>query len=482
VTICGCFCRFAGVAPRFAFMLSEGMFGNLFGKKPAKNGAQPSDDAAPEAPAPAGNPQAPQAFAAPLGAPMAPIEPPPTAPAPAADAVAAIAQQAQAGAVDLANQSAQIERAIRAAGGDRGAPITPDAVNTLRTAAEALVASPDAAARAAAQALIAGRLDEGFEALRRDADEATGAARVERLRRLGGLAFLARAGVALDAYQTAFEIDPRDFWQCIYLGRLRGLAGRLDLSLQAAEAALAEARAPAERSQAEAELALIALGRSAPDDARRHGRACVEALRPADAPLDLAQRLSLLGDVSVMLGDMTDADQAYGEALSILRRLGAQHPSDLNLARLAADAQEKLAAVIGRQKRFGEAVAASTQAVDLRRKLLQAQPGEAAEMVAYATACNTLGELQRLAGDEAGARDAFSAARDAAAAAIGAKAGLAGAHREHWVALWRLAQLTTPAAAWADVLASMDKAKAVGALSERDEAFYKEAQRRLRAT
>lgn len=463
------------MAPNFAFMLSEGMFGKLFGKKPSKDDPateEKSSDAT-------GKPmQQPNALAAPLDPPMAPIGERPPAAAPAADAVAAIAQQAQAGAAGLADRASQIERAIRAAGGERGAPITPDAVVTLRAAAEALVAAPDAAARAAAERLAQGQLDEAFEALRQDAAQASGPAQAERLRRLGGLAFLARAGVALDAYQTAFAIEPRDFWQCIYLGRLRGLAGRLDLSQQAALAALAEARSPQERSQAEAELALIALGRSVPDDARRHGRACVEALRSIDAPADLAQRLSLLGDVSVMLGDIADADLAYAEALSILRQLSAAHPSDLNLARLAADAQEKLAAMMGRQNRHAEAVAASQQAVDWRRKLMAAQPDEPAERVAFATACNTLGELQRLAGDLDAARAAFAQAGQAAGEVVAQRSHHTGAHREHWVALWRQAQLPNPAIAWPKVVAAIEAAKAVGAFADRDAGFYEEARRR----
>jgi hypothetical protein len=459
------------------------MFGKLFGKK-SKDEPAPKAPPAPEPkkapPAPEARGAAPPASGAKTG-PLPPVDPPRganAAPSKPGDTVGAMARDAQAGAAALGDAAAQIERAIRAGQGANGAPISPDAVLALRAAAESLAASADAPAKAATAAIKAGNLGEAFKLLRQEADTAQGPAQVERLRRLGALAYLTEAGVALDAYQTAFFADSRDFWQNIFLARLRGLAGRLDLSHDAATAALGEARTPKQTSQAEAELALIALGRSDAAGARSHGQSCVSVLRNANEPLELAQRLSLLGDIAVILGDQKDADAAYSESLGLVRQLGAAAPADTNLARAAADTQEKLAAVIGRQGRHADAMAAGGQAVDLRRRLLAARPGEVADVTALATALNTHGEICRLAGDAVAAAKAYTEALETARKAVTMAPGGMAAHREIWVGLWRMAQLPDAKVPWREVVSAMEAAKKHGALLARDEDFYQEARRR----
>lgn len=480
------------------------MFGKLFGKKTKDEPEAPAKGKAAEAPAPppvkappapppvaakAPPPQAPpakapvpppqaaQAKPAPAPAPaaprMAPVERPAPAPTAAKDGLANLARDASLGAAGMADEATQIENAIRAAVGV-GAPGTPDAVRALRAAAEALVASPDSVSRTAINSFLAGRLGDAYQVLR-DQASGTDPQSLERLRRLGALAFLVDVRIAQDAYEAAYAADRRDFWGCIYVARLRGLTGRLDGSKEAAEAALAEARTPRERSQAESELALIALGRSDGDAARRHSRAGVETMRAVNAPDELAPSLTLLGDVSVMLGDYADAGSAYQEALSLYKSLGAAAPSDINIARSAADTQEKIATVISRQGRHQEAVAASAESVELRRRLLAARPGEVAELVAMAMSCNTFGDVRRSAGDLPGARTAFIEARGFAREAIGIRPNSARAHREAWMAVYRMAQIENTRPAWGEVVAAMDFARAHGALTEGDHGAYQEA-------
>jgi hypothetical protein len=450
------------------------MFGKLFGNK-SKNEAPEATP--PVAPSKASS-QAPPvtAKAQPPAPSVPPIEPAPRPPATAGDGVASVSRTAQAGAAHAADVAGVIEQAIRAGAAGNGAPITPDAVKALRTAAESLATADDVAAAQAIAAFNAGRLMDGFQALRQDADAQTGPAQVERLRRLGALAFLVDGGASMQAYLDAWRLDQRDFWNGVYLARLQGLGGAIAMAKATMEQAIAEARTPSDRSQGEAELALIALGLNDADGARRHGQAAVDVLRPAQAPLDLAARLSLLGDIAVMITDGAMAAAAYGEALQITKGLGAQAPSDITLARAAADTQEKLAAVISRQNRHADAIAAGAQAVDLRRRLAAARPGEPLDVAALATVLNTFGEIHRLAGDAAAAAGANREAVAQGRKVLALAANHAGAHREIWVGLWRLAD--AGAASWAEVKTALQAAKAEGALLDRDVKFLSEAERR----
>lgn len=455
------------------------MFGKLFGKKP-------KDEAPKESPPPPpskATAQPAKSDGPPPGsrAPLAPIDPPRNAaPTPAKDAFANLTAQTQQGAAALADEAGLVERAIRAGLNHRGAPLAPDAQRALRRAAESLVSAGDELAKTAVLEIKAGRLAEAFRALREDA-EASGPAKADRLRRLGALAFLVDAGQSLAAYQDAWDLDQRDFWHAIFLARLQGLGGRLDLSLASATIAAKNAHNAQERSQAEAELTLIALGQGDEAGATRHAEAAVEALRGTDASFDLAQRWSLRGDVAVMVSDAPGAAKAYRESFDLIAKLGAHNPSDINLARASADTQEKLAAVMGRQNQNADALTTCSQAVDLRRRLHAAQPGEALDIIALAAALNTLGELKRIAQDSAGAQTNFKEAVDIGRKAVAAAPSVAAAHREVWVGLWRLAQLPNSGTPWSSVVAALQDAQLKGGLLDRDVKFLNEARARAGA-
>jgi len=72
--------------------------------------------------------------------------------------------------------------------------------------------------------------------LQRDAEDATVDA-AERWRRLGALVAGVDTATALTAYESAFRLQPRDFWTCVELSRLRQCIGDLRGSEEAAAAA-----------------------------------------------------------------------------------------------------------------------------------------------------------------------------------------------------------------------------------------------------
>ncbi|HKK22987.1 MAG TPA: hypothetical protein VJ947_04810, partial [Pseudohaliea sp.] len=139
-------------------------------------------------------------------------------------------------------------------------PLDADEETRTEEAVREVLTDPSLSARAAADAMREGRVQEAFRILRRDA-EAGAAETAERWRRLGALARGIDTRQALEAYKAAFRLQPSHFWTCIELSRLRAQSGSLAGAMEAALAAEKAARADRDIAGAELELGNLEVAR-----------------------------------------------------------------------------------------------------------------------------------------------------------------------------------------------------------------------------
>jgi tetratricopeptide (TPR) repeat protein len=436
--------------------------------------------------------------AAPPPQPAARAPEPPRAPAPAPSAPTPAAQPAPAAAAARPNGAAPPAAAPAARGGSpgatldavltsrhgagRGAPLTPDAVAAQRRGADMLAQSAEPVDRAAAEDLAAGRLDQAFNALRTAAEAAVPAAAPGRWRTLGQIAFLVDAGRAKWAYEHVFNYQPRQFWDCLYLARLRGIGRQMTGALEAAEAALLAAMTEEEKGIARAELGLIALatgdglkGVTHAEAAIAHSRAV--GIRNGEDERDLVGRQLLLGDSAMLASDLPKARQAFADSLAGARKLGQANPNDSLFARGVCELLEKSAQGAFKARDHGAAKGFLDEALGIRRKLQSVlTPAEGRRGLVQTLAL--AGEARLAAGDGAGAKGAFDEAIALTRQVSDANPTDPAAQRELWTVMWRIAQVEGASVGWKDVAQTMERMSSAGALDADAARFLDEAKRR----
>ena len=149
------------------------------------------------------------------------------------------------------------------------------------------------ALREIAEGDVAGGFDDiEAQAARIEAEGARLAAR--KWRDLGALSFSVDPGRSLTAYRNAARLEPTDFWTQHRLSFLElSVGGDLPAAQRAAAAALDLAEGDRERSSA----------------------------------------LDILGDAALQTGDLSAAQEAYGEALALARALLAANPTSAEARR-----------------------------------------------------------------------------------------------------------------------------------------------------
>lgn len=363
-----------------------------------------------------------------------------------------------------------------------GAPPSPESDRARAAAVDSLLADPKL--RSLANDIAAQKTDAAFAALERDAP--SGGA--EKWRRVGALMYGADGPRARKAFEAAFAQDQRDYVGCLLLARLRAMTNDLEGANLAGSAAILAARTPDERGVAHTEVTLIAMARSDYPSAVTHGKLAVETqraaivagARDAYALRDFVMRLTLLGDAVVSCGAPEDARGCYEEALEGARRLAAADPSHRPLKRALAELLEKAGATASSGRDHARALQLADEAVAIRQKLLSREI-DPDSVRALASALNSLGEVKRLAGDTAGAKNAFADALAVAREGSALNPADMSLKRELWSVLWRLAVMGDAGVSWPQVVAAMDAMAVNGGLGPRDKTFYEEAKKRAAA-
>lgn len=412
-----------------------------------------------------------------------PPEPPPRAAAPATAPVADARRQpspsSQPGA-PTGDLKPRVIAGLDRAAGDLAALPSPESAEARSRAVDALIADP--ALRGVAQDFAEGRTESAFEGLERHAQSARDAAKWALA---GALMYGVDAQRAKKTYEQAFAIDQRNFWVCMFTARLRGMARDLEGANAAAAAAILAGRTPDERGMAFSEAALVEMARENFESAIIHGGQAVEASRGAiragqrDAPRlsEYVARLTFLGDANVSHGAFETAHSLFEEALSGARKLSAAAGGNLALARGMAEILEKSAATSANSKDHVRAIERAEEAVSIRRRL-SAGGADAGDKVPLASALNTLGEVQRLAGKTESAKLTFKEALDIARAASARDPSDFAAKREVWSVLWRLATMGDTGVTWKQVADAMEMLASYGGLNPGDQRFYDEALKR----
>jgi tetratricopeptide (TPR) repeat protein len=419
-----------------------------------------SKDEAPEAPAAA--------------APREPVREEPRRPEPPRQEARRDAPPAAA-APASGDQKARIAAALGGAAG-----MSPEMGIEQGRAIDSLLADP--ALRNVVQDLLERRVERAFEALERDADSA---AVPGKWSRVGVLTLATDPARARRMLEKAFAINQKHLWTNIFLARLRGANGEFQPALEAAGAALMAAQTPDERGVAHVEMATIAMVQREPALAVQHANFAVEiananikaGARDALALRDYVARLVMLGDACVANSDVGSAGAAYLTALEGARKLAAVDPKHPDLARGVAEILEKAAAAGASAQDYVAAARLCEEAVGIRGRQFEASRN-AVTAVALAGSLNVFGEVKRQAGDLAGARSRFEEAMGIARQAVAQDPSNAGAKREVWSIMWRLATMGGAGVTWRDVLAAMEGMANNGGLNAKDRPFYEEAKKR----
>ena len=374
---------------------------------------------------------------------------------------------------------ASVDAALIARRGPRGAPVSPESLAAQTRAADMLASSSDPVDREAARAIAAGDVDNGLEALQ-GAAQGAGQRGVDRWRTLGALAFNVDAPRAKFAYEHLFNFQPRQFWDGIYLARLRGIGQQLEPAKEAANSALEAAANDAERAQARCELGLIAVAANDGPGALAHAEAAVALGKAASTPRDMVVRHVLMGDAALLTGEHPKARAAFTQALEGAKQLGAAAPSDVTLARGVCEVLEKCAAAAGSSKDHDAALKHVDEALNIRRRLSSAlAPAEAKRGVAQTL--NLKGELRRAANDASGAKAAFEEGLGLVRQISEASPRDPAAQRDHWGVLWRMASTTGAGVSWPQVVSTMERMQSAGALDQDGRRYLDEAKRRAAA-
>ncbi len=374
---------------------------------------------------------------------------------------------------------ASIDAALNTRRGPRGAPVSPESAAAQMRAADALASSSDAVDRAAARDIAAGDIDKGFEALQ-TAAQAAGQRGAERWRTLGALAFNVDAPRAKFVYENLFNFQPRQFWDGIYLARLRGIGQQLDQAREAADGALQAAANDGDRATARSELGLISVATKDGPGALAHAEAAIALGKGAATPRDMVVRQILLGDAALITGEHARARAAFADALDAAKRIGAAAPNDTVLARGVCEVLEKCAAAAASDKDHPAALKHIDEALNIRRRLGSALPPADAKR-GVAQTLNLKGELLRVANDAAGAKAAFDEGLQLVREISEANPRDPAAQRDHWGVLWRMASTAGAGVGWPQVVSTMERMQSAGALDQDGRRYLDEAKRRAAA-
>ncbi|MDX2235343.1 MAG: hypothetical protein NW200_12665 [Hyphomonadaceae bacterium] len=451
----------------------------MFFKKKDKGGSDGPEDNAPKAKAPEPPPRAAQA-APPPAPPAPPVQARQPAPAPAP---AAAPPTRPAAAPPSGGQGGAVNAALSAWRSGRSVPSSIESLRAQAAAADRL-ATGDDTDRAAAALIAGGQVEQGLDMLGAAA-EAAGVAGAQRWRTLGQLAFNVEGGRARVAYEKLFSLHPRQFWDSLFLARLRGLAGLLGEAREAAENALAAATQDADRGIAHAELALIAAAARDPRTALIQAEQAIAFARSAgvgagDPDRELAGRLVLAGDAALALGDVAKARAVFAEGLALARKMGAAAPTDPLRARGVCELLEKVATAAVAAKDFDAARNAAEEALGICRKLSAAMPAPDGQRL-LSKALNVRGEVAAASGDAAGEKAAFAESLTIMRQVGAANPNDAVAQRELWTVMWRLAQVAGAGIPWSEVARTMETIHSAGVLDPEGARFLEEARRRAAA-
>ncbi len=311
--------------------------------------------------------------------------------------------------------------ALQASRGDISPPDTPEAEAEAQ-AGSLKVLRED---KVAADLIATGRVQEGFDRVRRRAAEAEGReaeARREAAawwRALGGMAYAVNVSEALTAFERAAELEPADFWCQVFLARLCGAAGRSSRRATAARAALAVARDDRERSTALVELGDVLSTQSdltGALTAYQEGlglRRKLAADEPSNAERqrDVSVSLERVGDVLSTQSDLTGALTAYQEGLAIRRKLAADDPSNAERQRDVSVSLDRVGDVLRTQSDLTGALTAYQEGLGLRRKLAADDSSNAERQIDLGVSLAKLGQTAEASGHLGEACGYFTQAR-----------------------------------------------------------------------
>lgn len=377
---------------------------------------------------------------------------------------------------------AAIDAALAKARGPAGAPISFEALTAQTAAADRLASSNDPADREAARDLAAGAIEKGFSTLFSAAgkDPAQAAA---RWRTLGALAFTVDARQSRFAYLSAFNLPERQFWDGIWLARLRGQTGELVEALEAADMAGNLAANDAERSIAHCEYGLILNAGGDNEKALKHAEQAIALAPLANTPETQRQavvRLVLLGSAAQALQDLPRARKAFADALALGRQLGSAAPRDPLLAVAVCELLEKCGLAASLDKDHAAAVASIEEALNIRRRLSSVLPVTEVDR-GIARSLTMKGELLLQAGDGTSAAAAFDESLRLLRKLAETQPQNPAAQQELWRTMWHMASAQGPGPHWNAVVATMEKMQNGGALDAEGRRFLEEGRRRVPA-
>ena len=390
----------------------------------------------------------------------------------------ATAEDLQRAAGDRDRQMAEILaelRELRAERQAQGEAAPTDAQEEALTeeAVREVLADPGMPARAAADAMREGRVNEAFRILRSDA-AAGEAETAERWRRLGALARGINTAQALEAYEAAFRIQPPDFVTCIELARLRQQAGDLAGAEQAASAAQDVAGDERENGIAISESADIAvqLGNlSAAVSRYQEAQGILQKLESSTNPetqRDLSVSHNKIGDVQVAQGNLAAALESFRASHAIFERLAAADPGNAGWQRDLSVSHDRIGDVQVAQGNLAAALENFRASLAIRERLAAADPGNAGWQRDLSVSHNKIGDVQVAQGDLEAALESFRADLAIAERLSAADPGNAGWQRDLIASYTKLAETQPGAGWWAKGLAVAEALAAEGRLAPRD--------------
>jgi serine/threonine protein kinase/Flp pilus assembly protein TadD len=134
----------------------------------------------------------------------------------------------------------------------------------------------------------------------------------------------------------------------------------------------------------------------------------------SDPAVRLAQATAYrrVGDIQQKLGEQAKAEEAYGRALALSRRLADDFPAEPQYRELLAGCQHKLGVLFAQAKQFQEAERASREAIALREKLVSESPDSLEYQCDLAASLSNLGRALHSLGRPDDAETAYRRALD----------------------------------------------------------------------
>ena len=203
----------------------------------------------------------------------------------------------------------------------------------------------------------------------------------------------------------------------------------------------------------------------------------------------LAAAVSNVGRVAMAAGDLAAARTAYTESLTTRRRLAQADPGNAQAARDVSVSLNNVGRVAMAAGDLAAARTAYTESLTTARRLAQADPGNAQAARDVSVSLDNVGEVAMAAGDLAAARTAYTEMHDILRRLAQADPGNAQAARDVSISLWRLAELTDEVAgkdseaavlAWREVALDFEELGRRGWLLPADERAEAHARSRAR--